>query len=82
MPQLQESSMPKKARQHSPADKQAPQSGKVENDFNKQGEQAPTQKNEGRRTPLSRTDRESQLGSSNQTNMRRGRTSGIPGKGR
>jgi hypothetical protein len=53
-------------------DKQAPLSGKVENDFNKRGEQKPTQKNEGRRTPGSRHDRESQLGSDNQVQGRRG----------
>jgi hypothetical protein len=57
-------------------DKQAPLSGKVENDFNKVGEQKPTQKNEGRRTPASRSDRESQLGSHNQGNERRGRVGG------
>lgn len=73
--------MTKKSRNPSPADKQAPMTGKVENDFNKQGEQAPTQKNEGRRTPESRTDRESQLGSSNQSNARRGVTSGHSHKG-
>lgn len=61
--------MSKKARL---LDKQAPLSGKVENDFNKQGEQKPTQKNEGRRSPASRHDRESQLGSDNQTRARRG----------
>ena len=53
-------------------DKQAPQSGKVENDFNKMGEQKPTQKNEGRRTPESRNDREAQVGSQNQTQARKG----------
>jgi hypothetical protein len=41
-------------------------SGKVANDTNKQGEQPPTQKNEGRRTPLSRSDRESHVGTDNQ----------------
>jgi hypothetical protein len=74
--------MTKKAKNPSPADKQAPMTGKVENDFNKQGEQAPTQKNEGRRTPESRHDREAHLGSDNQTNARRGVTSGQPNKGR
>jgi hypothetical protein len=44
----------------------------VENDFNKIGEQKPTQKNEGRRTPQSRSDRESQIGSQNQGRARRG----------
>lgn len=63
------------ARQN-PRDKQAPLSGKVENDFNKMGEQKPTQKNEAQRTPASRNDRESQLGSSNQSQSRRGRTGG------
>lgn len=61
--------MSKKARL---LDKQAPLSGKVENDFNKQGEQRPTQRNEPRRSPASRSDRESQLGSDNQTRARRG----------
>ncbi len=55
-----------------PRDKQAPQSGKVENDFNKLGEQNPTQKNEGKRTPESRHDRESHVGSQNQTQARKG----------
>ena len=41
---------------------------------NKVGTQQPTQKNEGRRTPDSRNDRESQAGSSNQAQQRRGRT--------
>jgi len=52
-------------------DKQAGQSGKVENDSNKLGQETPTQKNEGRRTPQSRSDRESQVGN-NQSKMRRG----------
>jgi hypothetical protein len=52
-------------------DKQAGQSGKVENDTNKLGKETPTQKNEGRRTPLSRNDRESRIGN-NQGKMRRG----------
>jgi hypothetical protein len=52
-------------------DQQTPQSGKVENDFNKLGEQRPTQKNEGRRTPESRHDREAQIGN-NQSHARRG----------
>ena len=68
--------MTKKSRNPSPADKQEPMTGKVENDFNKQGGQAPTQKNEGQRTPESRGDRDSQLGSDNQSNARRGVTSG------
>jgi hypothetical protein len=55
-----------------PRDQQAPNSGKVANDSNKLGEQAPTQKNEGKRTPESRSDRESQVGSGNQSQSRRG----------
>lgn len=74
--------MTKKSRNQSPADKQAPMTGKVENDFNKQGEQAPTQKNEGRRTSESRSDRQAHIGSDNQSNMRRGTTSHAPNKGR
>jgi hypothetical protein len=46
--------------------------GKVENDFNQMGEQKPTQRNEGQRTPSSRSDRESHVGSSNQLQLRRG----------
>ena len=54
-------------------DKQAALSGKVENDTNKQGKEKPTQKNEGRRTPLSRHDREDHIGGkSNQKQLRTG----------
>ncbi len=67
------------ARRLNPSDKQAPLSGKVENDFNRRGEQKPTQRNEGRRTPLSRHDRESQLGSDNQSRSRRGASGGGQG---
>ena len=59
-------------------DKQAPLSGKVENDFNKQGAQVPTQKNEGKRTPMSRSDRESNIGGDNQSQARRN-AGGISG---
>ena len=55
-----------------PQDRQAPLSGKVENDFNKVGEQRPTQKNEGKRSPKSRHDRESHIGGDNQSQTRRG----------
>lgn len=58
-----------------PQDKQAPQSGKVENDTNKQGNQKPTQSNEGQRTPQSRHDREAQIGN-NQSKMRGGSPQG------
>jgi hypothetical protein len=53
-------------------DKQAGLSGKSENDFNKMGEQRATQKNEGRRTPESRHDRESHIGGDNQSQSRQG----------
>lgn len=55
-----------------PRDKQPGRSGKVENDTNKMGETAPTQKNEGRRTPESRHDRETHIGGANQNQVRRG----------
>ena len=58
-----------------PHDEQAPLSGKVENDFNKQGDQRPTQKNEARRTPESRHDREQQIGN-NQSKIRKGSPQG------
>jgi hypothetical protein len=59
-----------------PRDKQPAHTGKVENDANKQGEQDATQLNQGKRTPESRSDRESQIGSGNQSQARRGATSG------
>jgi hypothetical protein len=57
-------------------DKQGPagHGGKVENDFNQMGEQKPTQRNEGKRTANSRSDRESHVGGSNQLQSRRGNT--------
>jgi len=55
-----------------PQDKQTPNTGKVENDTNKQGEQEPTQLNQGKRTPESRSDREAHVGGSNQSQSRRG----------
>lgn len=54
-----------------PADHQQPQVGKVENDHNKQGHQAPTQTNQHQRTPASRHDREDKAGSQNQSRSRR-----------
>ena len=57
-----------------PRDEPAPQTGKVANDRNKVGEQELTQKNQAKRTPDSRTDREAHLGSGNQTQSRRGNT--------
>ncbi|MES2564104.1 MAG: hypothetical protein V4637_15435 [Pseudomonadota bacterium] len=59
-------------------DKQAPQSGKVENDHNKMGGQAATQKNEGKRTPESRNDRDTHIGRGNQTQSRQGGPSSGP----
>jgi hypothetical protein len=56
-------------------DKQTPQSGKVENDTNKLGKAQATQKNEGRRTPQSRHDREDHIGN-NQSKMRGGSPQG------
>lgn len=61
-------------------DKQQPGQGKVENDHNQQGDKAPTQKNEGQRTPESRSDRESQVGSGNQ-NQSRQNSGGGTGRG-
>ena len=57
-----------------PRDEQEPHTGKVANDHNKVGGQPLTQKNEAKRTSQSRTDREAHLGSSNQTQSRRGNT--------
>lgn len=61
-----------------PQDQQAALSGKVENDTNKVGEQKPTQKNEGRRTPQSRHDREDHIGG--KANQKLVRT-GMAGQG-
>lgn len=61
-----------------PQDKQAAMTGKNENDTNKMGEQPPTQKNEGRRTPESRHDREDHIGG--KANQKQVRT-GMAGQG-
>jgi hypothetical protein len=79
---LKEHTMAKKAKSQNPADKQAPLSGKVENDYNQQGEQVPTQKNEGRRTPESRHDRESKIGNNQAKQRGSAPDSGAGGKGR
>jgi hypothetical protein len=55
-----------------PRDEQAPKTRKVENDTNKLGAQEPTQLNQGKRTPDSRSDREAHVGGSNQSQSRRG----------
>jgi hypothetical protein len=62
------------SKKHNARDEQAPHTGKVANDHNKVGEQAVTQKNEAKRTPDSRTDREAHIGSGNQTQSRQGST--------
>jgi len=54
-----------------PQDKQTSHTGKVMNDFNKQGGQAVTQKNEPQRTPESRNDREANV-RNNEAHMKRG----------
>ena len=53
-----------------PRDKQQEQSAMVVNDRNQLGDTAPTQLNQGQRSPHSRHDRESQVGSGNQTQSR------------
>lgn len=55
-----------------PQDRKAPMGGKIANDRNKMGDKAPTQLNEGRRTPHSRSDKEMQVGSGNKPELRRG----------
>ena len=61
-------------------DKQVPKTGKVENDTNKVGHQDSTQINQGKRTPESRSDRESHVGGSNQSQSRRGPVGGSHGR--
>ncbi len=56
--------------------------GKLANDVNKEGHQAPTQKHEGKRTPLSRSDREAHLGADNQARGRQGGPGSPSGFGR
>jgi hypothetical protein len=64
------------SRKQNPRDEQAPKAGKVENDTNKMGEQDATQLNQGKRTPSSRHDRESNVGGGNQSQSRRGSAGG------
>ena len=45
-----------------PVDHQPPHTGKLANDHNKMGNKAPTQANEGKRTPESRHDRQTMSG--------------------
>ena len=60
-------------------DRQEPGQNKVENDHNRLGEQEPTQKNEGRRTPDSRSDRTDHVGSGNQNQSRKGNAGSVGG---
>ena len=53
--------------------------GKVDNDTNKMGDHEPTQKNEGRRTPESRSDRVAHIGSGNHSQSRQGKSGGTSG---
>lgn len=62
-----------------PADHQPPGTPKVQNDRNKMGHKEPTQTNQGQRSSLARHDRESQVGSSNQVEMRTGGKGGGRG---
>lgn len=55
-----------------PEDFQQPGTGKFANDSNKQGNTPPTQKNESRRTPESRHDRQTVNGTMNVTQARTG----------
>ena len=55
--------------------------GKVANDHNKVGRQKPQQKNQGQRTPFSRSDRDALLGSDNQSRARQG-GQGAPSGGK
>ena len=59
---------------HNPEDKQTGHTGKVENDFNRTGNKGVTQINQGQRSPQSRNDRDSHIGSGNQNQSRRGQT--------
>ena len=55
------------------SDQQEPHQGKVANDHNKVGNQAPTQTNQGHRTPESRHDRQTMgAGPQNQVSARKG----------
>ena len=51
-------------------------SGKVAQAHNSAGDQPPTQIHQGRRTPESRGDRDTHVGSSNQTQSRQGAAGG------
>lgn len=55
--------------------------GKVANDHNSTGDKAATQTNQGRRTPESRGDRDTHLGSGNQAQSRQGGAGSSSGGG-
>lgn len=55
-----------------PAAPQEPGKHKVEDAHNRTGHQAPTQTNQGQRTPDSRSDRTDHIGSDNQSQSRKG----------
>lgn len=57
--------------------KPAGHGGKVENDHNQTGDQKPTQRNEGKRTANSRSDRESHVGGGNQLQSRKSGSGGV-----
>lgn len=55
-------------------------SGKVENDRNKPSGQGVTQKNESQRSPSSRSDRESKIGTNQSQARQGGVNSGVSGR--
>ena len=55
-----------------PHDPQQARTGKVANDHNKAGERAPTGTHQDQRTPQSRSDRTTHVGSGNQSQARQG----------
>ena len=77
---LKESTASNRLNEHKPV--QPGHGGKLANDANKEGHQAPTQKHEGKRTPLSRSDRESHIGADNQSRSRKGGPGSPSGEGR
>lgn len=60
-------------------DRQEPHARKLSNDHNSMGEQHPTQKNEGQRTPQSRHDRQTLNGTMNNVQARTGGKGGGRG---
>ncbi len=71
-PEREPAGSPAAAQAESSPDAQQPGTGKVANDHNKQGAQAATQLNQGRRTPESRSDRENLSGGPQSTRQGRG----------